>query len=89
MPSLISAWVFSCKFAAYFQNTFLQEHLWRAASNWRSPVKKGFQKISQNSLETPVSELRLATLFKKKTLAQVFFCEFFEIFKNNLFTEHH
>ena len=25
-------WVFSCKFAAYFQNTFSQEHLWMAAS---------------------------------------------------------
>ena len=23
-----SAWVFSCKFAAYFQNTFSWEHLW-------------------------------------------------------------
>ena len=22
-------WVFSCKFAAYFQNAFLEEHLWR------------------------------------------------------------
>ena len=28
-----SAWVFSCKFAAYFQNTFYTEHLWTAASN--------------------------------------------------------
>ena len=27
-----SAWVFSYKFAAYFQNTFSQEHLWLAAS---------------------------------------------------------
>ena len=27
-----SSWVFSCKFAAYFQNTFLQKHLCRAAS---------------------------------------------------------
>ena len=27
-----SAWVFSCKFAAYFQNTFSQEHLWMVAS---------------------------------------------------------
>ena len=27
-----SAWVFSWKFAAYFQNTFSQEHLWGAAS---------------------------------------------------------
>ena len=27
-----SAWVFSCKFAVYFQNTFTQEHLWMASS---------------------------------------------------------
>ena len=27
-----SAWVFSCKFAGYFQDTFFKEHLWRAAS---------------------------------------------------------
>ena len=27
-----SAWVFFCKFAAYFQSTFSQEHLWMAAS---------------------------------------------------------
>ena len=27
-----SACVFSCKFAAYFQNTFSKEHLWTAAS---------------------------------------------------------
>ena len=26
-----SAWVFSCKFAAYFQNTFYEEHLWMGA----------------------------------------------------------
>ena len=28
------AWVFSCKFAAYFQNIFSWEHLWRAASGY-------------------------------------------------------
>ena len=27
-----SVWVFSYKFAAYFQNTFPQEHIWAAAS---------------------------------------------------------
>ena len=27
-------WVFSSIFAAYFQNTFSQEHLWRAASDF-------------------------------------------------------
>ena len=33
-----SAWVFSCKFAAYFQNIFSQEHLWRAASGKSSKI---------------------------------------------------
>ena len=31
-----SAWVFSCKFAAYFQNTFSWEHFWMAASEYLS-----------------------------------------------------
>ena len=30
-----------------------------------------------------------ATLLKQNTLAQVFSCEFSEIFKNTFFTEHH
>ena len=34
-----SAWVFSCKFAAYFQNTFSQEHLWTADSTNCSQIK--------------------------------------------------
>ena len=28
-----SAWVFSCKYAAYFQSTFLDEHLWSVATS--------------------------------------------------------
>ena len=35
-----------------------------------------------------VTGLRRATLLKKETLAQVFSCEFCEISKNTLFTEH-
>ena len=31
-----SAWVFSYKFVAYFQNTFSQEHLWMGASGYRN-----------------------------------------------------
>ena len=31
-----SAWVFSSKFAAYFQNIFSNEHLWTAASEARN-----------------------------------------------------
>ena len=31
----VALWVFSCKFAAYFQNTFSKEHLWVAASALR------------------------------------------------------
>ena len=30
----ISAWVFSCRFARYFQNTFLQEQLWGTGPDW-------------------------------------------------------
>ena len=32
MPNRTSTWLFSCKFAAYLQNTFSEEHLWVAAS---------------------------------------------------------
>ena len=31
-----SAWVFSHRFAAYFYNTFSQQHLWTAASNYKN-----------------------------------------------------
>ena len=31
-----SAWVFSCKFAAYFENIFSKEHPWTAASEARN-----------------------------------------------------
>ena len=30
--TLRSAWVFSCKFTAYFQYKFSQEHFWRVTS---------------------------------------------------------
>ena len=42
--------------------------------------------MSENSQKTPVPESP-ATLLKK-TLAQVFSCEFSEISKNTFFTEH-
>ena len=33
-------WVFSCKFAAYLQNIFLQEHPWRVVLNmWKGVLK--------------------------------------------------
>ena len=55
--------------------------------------EKVFLKISQKWLENTCAKvsfliLRPATLFKKKTLAQVFFCEFCEFSKNTFFTEH-
>ena len=45
----------------------------------RCSVKKVFLKISQNA------GLSSATSLKKETLAQVFSCEFCEIFKNSFF----
>ena len=35
-----------------------------------------------------VAGLRSATLYFKKTLAQVFSCEFYEIFKKTFFVQH-
>ena len=62
---------------------------------WRS-IKKIFLKTSQNLLANICARvsflLKLQVLacnfIKKETLAQVFSCEFSEIFKNTFFTEH-
>ena len=48
-------------------------------------VPKNFAKFTGKPL---CQSLRLATLLKKETLAQVFSCEFGDIFKNTFFTEH-
>ena len=58
--------------------------------------KKVFFKISQNSQENTYArvyflvklQVDACNLIKKETLAQVFSCEFCEIFKNTYFTEH-
>ena len=44
--------------------------------------------LCQSLFFNKVAFLRLATLLKKETLAQVFFCKFCEISKNIFFTEH-
>ena len=55
-------------------------------------VKKVFLEISQNSQENTCARdsflIKLQTLLKKESLAQVFSCEFWKISKNNFFTEH-
>ena len=57
-------------------------------------VKKLFLKISQNSQEKLYFRVSFSTKFqawglnKKETLAQVFPCEFCDIFKNIFFIEH-
>ena len=58
--------------------------------------KKVFFKISQYSQENTYArvyflvklQVDVCNLIKKETLAQVFSCEFCEIFKNTYFTEH-
>ena len=59
----------------------------------RYPVKKVFFKISQNLRKTPVpdslfkksSRSEACNCIKKETLAQVFSCKSWEIFKNTFF----
>ena len=56
-------------------------------------VPKNFAKFSgkhlcQSLFFNKVTGLRFATLLKKETLAQVFSCDFCEIFKNAFFAKH-
>ena len=43
--------MFSCKFAAYFQNTFFYEHLWRAASEHNELDQQKYLKNYQHTRE--------------------------------------
>ena len=63
-----STWVFSCKFAPYFQNTFSQEHLWVVASvhikslskdslNFYRPLKMKFPVSDKTKQENRISKL--------------------------------
>ena len=59
----------------------------------RCSVKKMLLKISQNLQENTCARTSFLTKLQarwlqKKTLAQVFFCGFSEIFQNNFFIEH-
>ena len=66
------------------------------SSHWSVLLKKGFLKTSQNSQENTCArvfflkscKLEAYIFIKKKTQAQVFSCEFCEIFKKTFFKEH-
>ena len=61
---------------------FLSDYLWDSEAVFpRCSVKKVFLEISQNSWEKTC----IRVSFLKETLAQVFFCEFYEISKNTFF----
>ena len=71
-----SAWVFSCKFAAYFQNGFYLEHLWVAVSGCSSYINQQkkyyfWEANSCNKLKPKrlqiISEILLST-FQKSVL---------------------
>ena len=65
--------------------------LTEAAAGWRCSVRKGTLRnflgkhLCQSLFLNKVAALRPATLLKKKTLTQVFSCEFCEISKNTFF----
>ena len=89
--NLTSVWVFSCKFAAYFQNAYLRAPLdgcfcmfkWKCS--FLSFLIQNHPYIRSSRPEVFCKSLHLV---KKETLAQVFSCEFCEISKNNFFTEY-
>ena len=66
------------------------------AANGSVLLEKPFLEISQNSMENTCARASFVNkvagaacnFIKKETLAQVFSCEFYEISKNTVFTEH-
>ena len=61
---------------------------------WKKVVLKNFAKLTGKHLCHSLSLIKqtvvctFCNFIKKETLAQVFSCEFWEIFKNTFFTEH-
>ena len=49
-----SAWVFSCKFTAYFQNNSSEGHIWRAASVKTPEHEYIFSKYSWNLIKNSI-----------------------------------
>ena len=47
----ISTWVFSCKFAAYFQYNFSKEQLWRTSSSSKPSLQAGWHCVKPYSLQ--------------------------------------
>ena len=62
-----SAWVFSCKFAAYFQNTFFQQHLVVAASVSVNRARSIPELFSVFVMFDFIRELRLLDLVEQRS----------------------
>ena len=74
---------------------FKRSHTYIArSSHKRSSIEidvlNNFAKLTRNTCARVSFSIKFrpATLIKKETLAQVFFCEFCENFKNTFFTDH-
>ena len=74
-----SKWVFSCKFAAYFQNTFSSKHLRMAASvnlmkwkNWKEKFTMYLQKQPPEVFYEKIF-LEISQNSQENTCARVFF----------------
>ena len=82
----------------WLKHTFsLWVSLKHRSSHWRCSVRKGVVRnlstftgkhLCQSLFFDKCAALNPATLIKKETLAQVLSCEFWEISKNAVFTEH-
>ena len=87
----------SSKSLVWHMTIFYQTYCTRRNSHQRFSIKKGvpknYTKFTSKHLchclfFNNAAVLRSATFWKKKTLTQVFSCEFCKILKNTFFTEH-
>ena len=80
-----SVWVFSCKFAAYFQNIFPYEHLCRATSVFR--ILSGIYEIffCENSAHTTPRWVLLYIFFFSESLKISTKLVFFNLYTTSMF----
>ena len=89
VAGLRSFMIFYCEFCETFWNTFFCRQKQSLEVFYKKGVLKNFAELQlcQSLFFSNVGCLKPATLLRK-TLAQVFSCEFCEIFKNTFSTEH-
>ena len=70
------AWVLSCKFAAYFQNTLSQEHFWVTASVIITSIKETWWLLDRNTKNFAYIQFECGAQFSQPIIKNPYICFF-------------